>query len=259
MRFNININQVQCIKFDLNANQGALMDLIGQLNTWADAENIEGKTYYNLAYSKVIAELPLMFKTPDRVYRNLKVLDKSGLIELLKVGRMKKNFIRLTPKGKLYFSVGKNTETESVSGKKPSSVGKNTETQKEGLLAEIQVVAESVSGKKPTYNNNTTNNIQTKEVLELKLLAENVGNYFGKTTEEQQMKVYGFLKTLKNKLPEFETQFKAYKKYKASSKEKIHRFETFCTGWNEQNWSVMLKNSEAIKEPVQPAYLSKVS
>ena len=40
MRYNIVINQLQCVKHNLNEKQGALMDLIGQLNTWADDEKI---------------------------------------------------------------------------------------------------------------------------------------------------------------------------------------------------------------------------
>lgn len=96
-----------------------------------------------------------------------------------------------------------------------------------------------------TLINNT--NIQKACASDLKLLANNVGNYFGKTSEEQQMKVYGFLKNVAS-VSEFQNQFEAYKKYKSISKEKIHRFESFAAEWNQQDWNVLLKNASKNNE-----------
>lgn len=251
MRYNIVINQLQCVKYQLNQTQGALMDLIGQLNTWADDEKIDGKLYYNLAYSKVIEELPLFFGKKDTVYRASKVLEDLGLIEVLKVGSFKKNYVRLTPKGKMFFSVGNKSVTQPVTDLNPIGVGNKSETQKSSLSVVSQSVIKSVTDLNPTYNNNTTNNKHKEGVSALKLLANTVGIYFGKTTEEQQMKVYGFLKSISN-ISEFKKQFEAYKKYKATSKEKIHRFESFCSEWNQQDWNVLLKkvNNDLNDTPV---------
>ncbi|MFD0763005.1 hypothetical protein ACFQZW_13015 [Lutibacter aestuarii] len=266
MRYNIIINQLQCVKYGLNEKQGALMDLIGQLNTWADSEIIANKVYYNLSYSKIIAELPLIFKVKDTVYRSVLILKKIGLIEVKKIGRSNKNYVRLTPKGKLYFRVGNKSEPKQGSEINPSRVGNKSEPQNQSLKPDYKYVAEQGSEINPTYNNNTTNDKHKKGVCEenLKDYAKKVGSYFGKTSEVQQMKVYGFLKSIN--LTEFKIQFEAYKKYKAESKEKIHRFESFCYEWDQQDWSVLFKNCsvlnnnlKVIKNEVKPTYLKNYS
>lgn len=266
MRFNILINQLQCMRYDLNEKQGALMDLIGQLNTWADDETINGKLYYNLAYSKVITELPLFFKKEDTVYRSVRILEKRELIELEKVGSLKKNFIRLTPKGKLFFSVGKKSETECVTDLNPTRFGKKSETKEVFLTIDNQAISKSVSDLNPTNNNNNTNDKHKNEFGcdLLKKLAIYVGAFFGKTTEAQQIKVYGFLKKLEN-VEDFKVQFEFYKKYKMATGEKTHRFESYCTEWNEQNWELLLKNyilqqsNRNLDNNVIPIYRRKVT
>ena len=95
MRYSILINQLKCVEAGLKYSEGALMDLIGQLNTWAVSEVIEGEVFYNLSYGKIIEEQPLIFKKKDTVYRAMNVLKKKQLIEVVKVGQMNRNFVQV--------------------------------------------------------------------------------------------------------------------------------------------------------------------
>ncbi len=59
MRFNIVINQQRCLKYNLNVNQGALMELFSELPSWANDKVIKGKTYWHISRGKVVEEIPL--------------------------------------------------------------------------------------------------------------------------------------------------------------------------------------------------------
>ena len=158
MRYVITINQKQCLQFNLDKNQGALMDLLSQLSSWAKPVHIDGEVYYNLAYNKVVSELPMFFKTTDSVYRSLNKLKSIAFIEQKKVGKNLMNFVRLTDQGKAFLSFGKNPEASQGSEKIPTRFGKNPEAKK---VPQTPINKEEVvqgSEKIPTYNIITTNN-----------------------------------------------------------------------------------------------------
>ena len=69
MRFTSTINNVRLLEWDINITQGALVDLINQASSWAQAVVINGKTLYWMSFSKVCEELPSVFTKEDTVYR----------------------------------------------------------------------------------------------------------------------------------------------------------------------------------------------
>ena len=130
MRIITHINNVKCIEWGLTANQGALFDLINQLQSWAEVVCVGGDVYYWASKNMICEELPLFFTKPDAVYRNLKILQEKCLINYIKIGA--KDCISLTQKGK-----------EWNSGLNPNDVSKPE-------LARVQTRKGSVLN--PTYN-----------------------------------------------------------------------------------------------------------
>ena len=249
------------------------MDLFNQLSSWADSKMINGFVFYSIGYQKIVDELPLFFSKKDTAYRSFLRLRKEGFIEQKKVGNNQLNYIRLTEKGKQwngYLRVGNKSEPKAGSEINPSRVGNKSEPEKNDNYYDNQLISVSGSEINPTDNidnilqrDNTTRARVREEVLNLGKL---VGSFFGKTTEEQLLKVTYFLNTQvkKERFDVFKLQFEAYKKYKAASGEKIHRFESFCTEWDQQDWALLLKNyqhqQQTVKEPeVKPLYLRDVS
>ncbi|WP_443090338.1 hypothetical protein ACTUM6_03330 [Basfia succiniciproducens] len=103
MRFNTYINSAKCLEWGLNANQGALFDLLNQASSWAKEIVIDGVVYYWVSRNVVVDELPLFYSKADTVYRHFLGLAKKGLIIYLKQGKFgDKDLIRLTDKGKTW-------------------------------------------------------------------------------------------------------------------------------------------------------------
>lgn len=95
----ISINQEKCKEWDLNLQQAILLDLIVYLPnaSWREVVKFNGYDYYLLSRERVIRELSCFYKLDDTVYRNLKKLEKKGIIDLKKEGRI--DCVRLLPKG----------------------------------------------------------------------------------------------------------------------------------------------------------------
>lgn len=102
MRYNTYINNVKCLEWGISATQGALVDLLNQVHTWAKAVVIDGDVFYFIARQAVIKELPLYYSKLDTVYRHFKVLEDKGILVYLKDG--KRDLIKLTNKGKMWNS-----------------------------------------------------------------------------------------------------------------------------------------------------------
>lgn len=100
MRFSSYINNQRCLEWGLNANQGALFDLLNQAASWAKEIVIDGVVYYWVSRNEVIKELPLFYSKPDTVYRHFKDLADKGVIKYQKLDG--KDLIRLTVKGKTW-------------------------------------------------------------------------------------------------------------------------------------------------------------
>ncbi|OOF85105.1 hypothetical protein [Rodentibacter ratti] len=100
MRYSTYINNQKCLDWGLNANQGALFDLLNQAVSWAKPINLHGQVFYWVSREKVIEELPLFYSKPDTVYRHFKELDEKGLVVYQKYDDM--DLIALTEKGKTW-------------------------------------------------------------------------------------------------------------------------------------------------------------
>jgi Fe2+ or Zn2+ uptake regulation protein len=145
MRYNTYINNTKCIEWKLNANQGALFDLLNQLSSWAKDVVIDKKVYYHISRNKVIDEIPLFYSKSDTVYRHFKILNEKGLIEYLNIDG--KDLIKLTTKGKEW--------NRNLSSEMNPKLGNESE--------ETRIEIRDSSEMNPTYNNtihnNTNNNI----------------------------------------------------------------------------------------------------
>ncbi len=160
MRFNTSINNVKCLEWGINANQGALFDLLYQASSWADTVILDNEVYYHVSRNLVIKELPLYYDKPDTVYRHLKDLDKKGLIVYRKEG--KNDLMKLTEKGKEW-----NKKLGNKSEKKPEHGNESEKTRNE---------IRKTSDSNPTNNNINNNNIIDNNIYSL------VIDYFNKKT-----------------------------------------------------------------------------
>lgn len=156
MRFNVNINQDKCKKHGLTAAEGALMDCLNQLSSWANDEVIEGKTFYHISRNKVIDELPFFFMKPDTVYRAFKSLSEKNLIEYQSLKR--KDFVRLSRLGKGWNKLGNISDLQANSEINPSKLGNISGFQNSASSPVNPQNLPSNSEINPTDNNNTTNN-----------------------------------------------------------------------------------------------------
>ena len=155
MRFSTYLNNVKCMEWKINAQQGILFALLYEAPAWAKEEIIENKTYYFVSRNLILEELPMFFEKSDTVYRNLKVLHEKGLIEYIKQG--KKDLIRITTKGKTWNefkdnNLEKSPSSEQNSEKNPNNLGKKSEKEPKN------------SEKNPT-NNNTIYNYNNTNIL----------------------------------------------------------------------------------------------
>ena len=111
MQYITSINNQKCLEWGINATQGALFSLLYEANSWATEIIKNEKTYYFVSRNLIIQELPLFFDKPDTVYRNLKALEKVGLIEYMK--SEKKDLIRITQKGKTWNFIKSEKEAKN--------------------------------------------------------------------------------------------------------------------------------------------------
>lgn len=85
MQYNVNINQKAIIdaKLDLDFEDAAIMAFIYSFSHSSAIDKMvsNNKEYYWFAYKKVLAELPLLKISKDRVYRKFKNMAELGLLE----------------------------------------------------------------------------------------------------------------------------------------------------------------------------------
>ena len=160
MRFNTSINNVKCLEWGINANQGALFDLLYQASSWAETVILDNEVYYHVSRNLVIEELPLYYNKPDTVYRSFGDLHDRGLIVYRKDG--KKDLMKLTEKGKEW-----NKKLGMKSEKKPEHGNESEKTRNE---------IRKNSDSNPTNNNINNNNIIDNNIYSL------VIDYFNKKT-----------------------------------------------------------------------------
>ncbi|NHM07654.1 hypothetical protein G4D82_10505 [Flavobacterium sp. CYK-4] len=160
MRFNIVINQDRCIKFKLNVSQAALMSVLTEVSSWASEKAINGKTYWWVSRNKVIEQLPLFYEKPDTVYRHFKYLAAIGLVEY--ENEKRRDYLRLTEKGKRWNKLGNESEFAINSEMNPSKLGNESELVKQVIVSDFELVKPAFSEMNPT--NNIDNIINDKSV-----------------------------------------------------------------------------------------------
>ena len=168
MKYQVIINQVVCEKFDLIPTQAALFDFLSGIDNWADKRIIDGDEFFFISRFKIVQELPVFFKTPDSAYRQLKYLEKVGLIKYRKLKSA--DYVRLTINGSRASQLGNNSEKlGKISENGPNSekfpknsekfpkndISKNTENQN------VKMVNSEIF---PTYNK--INNTKTTTAVE---------------------------------------------------------------------------------------------
>ena len=119
MRFTTFINNKRCMDWGLNANQGALFDLINQAAGWAKPVTVDGEVFYWISRQLVIEQLPLYYSKPDTVYRAFRTLQEKGLINYCKHGEWE--LINITDKGKLW-NVSNNEDAAQEPGEPRKSI-----------------------------------------------------------------------------------------------------------------------------------------
>ena len=137
MRYTTNLNNLKCLEWEINAQQGILFSLLYDASNWAKEIVIEENVFYFVSRNLIIKELPMFFEKPDTVYRHLKTLALKGLIEHSKKDKM--DLIRITEKGKEWNfaehknSSEKNPNLDSNSEKNPKKLGKKSENSSEKI------------------------------------------------------------------------------------------------------------------------------
>ncbi|WP_298220858.1 hypothetical protein [Flavobacterium sp.] len=144
------INQNRCIKFKLNVNQAALMSVLTEVSSWATEKVIKGKTYWWVSRNKVIEQLPLFYEKPDTVYRHFKYLAAIGLVDYETENR--RDYLRLTEKGKRWNKLGNESDFISNSEMNPSELGNESEIAKQVKVIDFKVVKPDLSEMNPTNN-----------------------------------------------------------------------------------------------------------
>ena len=149
MRITSYINNVKCLEWGLNLAQGALFDLLNQVQSWAEPVYLDGEVFYWVSRQMIIREIPVAYSKPDTVYRALKFLAEKELIDYIKSGS--KDCIKLTQKGKEWNSeinpsqLGNKSENQSKLGNKSEKTRKNIRKSSE------------INPTYKTTNNQTTN------------------------------------------------------------------------------------------------------
>ena len=144
MRYSLCANQVVLKEWGVrNINQGLVIDMLMTASTWATPTTIDGDVYYWVSRSVIADELWILNMKSDTVYRHLKSIADLGIINYKK--QEKKDYIRVTEKGKSYLSgryVGNESEKEQNSEMNPSKLGNESENN---------------SDLNPTYHNTSNN------------------------------------------------------------------------------------------------------
>ncbi|SUB58982.1 Uncharacterised protein [Phocoenobacter uteri] len=153
MRFSTYINNQKCVDWGLNANQGALFDLLNQASSWAKPIYEDNEVFYWVSRNEVIAQLPLFYSKSDTVYRHFKDLAKKGLIVYIKKGS--KDLIRLTEKGKEWNEF---YPSNSDSNPNNSEIVPNNTPKLGNKSEKTRIQIRKISEIDPT-NNITNNNI----------------------------------------------------------------------------------------------------
>lgn len=100
MQFTVLINQTRALEWGLNSQQAMLFAFLFQVPSWATPITKDGKVFHHISKTKVIEEVPLLTDKPDTVYRLMRALQDTGLIELATDGT--RTLMRITDAGQAW-------------------------------------------------------------------------------------------------------------------------------------------------------------
>lgn len=105
MKFNLNINQVFCQKYNLTFQEGAVMDIMSHLSSWASGKEIAGEIYYYFSAKKMCEELPILALKERSMLAVVKKLKDKGLLDHIILDN--KGYYRVTDiwRGFLFFDL----------------------------------------------------------------------------------------------------------------------------------------------------------
>ena len=115
MTYNIAINQVMMMKWDLSFKACAILHKMVDLSSWADAIHVDKKTYYVLYRNKMLDELPCIGTSLSTVSKYIQELEQKKIIE--SVNKSTVPAYRLTTKGRQWISDTKNEKTNDGENK----------------------------------------------------------------------------------------------------------------------------------------------
>ena len=150
MKYILCINQPKALDLGINSvNQAHIFDLLTSAASWASPIIIQNNVFYWVSRQTIGAELALLKLKPDTVYRHLKSLQKTGLINYKKVG--KKDCIQITEKGKKYLTKKENSTMSEIN---PNHyVGNKSERLQNSEINpnKLGFISEKNSDLNPTY------------------------------------------------------------------------------------------------------------
>ncbi|RMH96419.1 PadR family transcriptional regulator [Stutzerimonas nitrititolerans] len=157
MQYTITMNQAKALEWGLNAQQALLFAFVYECPSWAKPMTTPSGTFFALAKSKIIEELPLLTDKPDTAYRLLKQLEEAGVVELSHTPGI--TLVRMTDKGKEWNRKLDGSEkypTRAARGRK------NIRGTSEKNPIEVGKISEPGSEKYPT-NQDTSNQDTNQE------------------------------------------------------------------------------------------------
>lgn len=162
MKYFGNINYIKSIEYWLNITQWLLMEIFLKLSTWATSIILDWEVFYSLANSKIIDELPLLFKTKNNIIKNINVLVDKELI----VRRIEKNksYYKITEKWKEFEGVEKNQYKcvkKSTPGVEKNQHYNNTIYNNINIIKDIIEILNKTTGKNYKHNNEKTKKLIT--------------------------------------------------------------------------------------------------
>jgi len=108
MKYQPTFDQIMCHELGISASDGMLLDLLVNAPVWANSINFHGENYYYLAQSKIMEELPTVFRSKQAVARAVKRL--GSVLITVKVGRC--NYYRVKEMvSKCWYMDNKKQET----------------------------------------------------------------------------------------------------------------------------------------------------
>ena len=192
MKYNWNINYIKCLEFWLNLSQGAVMDLLTHLSSWAEWKEIDWEIFFYLSTSKMIEELPIISENRGTFLKIIQTLKEKELINHKLY--QNRSWYNLTEKWKSFISqvFDEKYEKEGVENFTHSTESVEKITHK--CVKNYTPGVEKITHYNNTSNNNTSNNKISKDIL-----YEKKEKSFLEIFEEKILKNEEFLEKIKNK------------------------------------------------------------